>query len=51
MKAIEKAQAELNQRISDYYDRTPDGGNEEEKYRIAYRVAQIFDVDVEELDY
>lgn len=39
---IEKAQQELDERIAEYYSRNDDGGNCEEIYQIAYRVARKY---------
>lgn len=48
---LQKAQKELDLRIDSYYSHNEDGGNWEEKYIIACRVARLFDVDENDLIY
>ncbi len=45
MKNLQLAQTELDSRIADYYSRNEDGGNYEERYVIAQRVANRFGLD------
>ena len=45
MTTLQNAQTELDSRIADYYSRNEDGGNWEERYAIAQRVANRFGLD------
>jgi len=47
---MQEAQNELDQRIASYFERNEDGGNYEERYTIAMRIAAKYNLSPDQED-